>query len=47
MANGRKISGTGAAQIEDMHVLVGNFLQDFDFKTMSRCLRMPDEKFRE
>lgn len=44
---GRKISGTGAAQIDDMMVLVGNFIQDFDYETMSKCLRVPDEKFRD
>ncbi|MGD8821549.1 MAG: lipoate protein ligase C-terminal domain-containing protein [Anaerolineales bacterium] len=43
----RKISGNGAAEINDMVVLVGNFILDFDFKTMSRCLRVPDEKFRD
>jgi lipoate---protein ligase len=47
MANERKISGTGAAQIEDMRVLVGNFLQDFNFEMMSKCLKVPDEKFRD
>lgn len=47
MAKGRKISGTGAAQIEDRWVLVGNWLQDFDYETMSKCLRVPDEKFRD
>lgn len=47
IANGRKISGTGAAQIDDMWVLVGNFIQDFNFEMMSRVLRVPDEKFRD
>ena len=47
MTNGRKISGTGAAQVEDMLILVGNFIQDFDYETMSKCLRVPDEKFRD
>ncbi len=47
MANGRKISGTGAAQIEDSLILVGNFIQDFNYEMMSRCLRVPDEKFRD
>jgi lipoate---protein ligase len=45
--NGRKISGTGAAQVEDMLILVGNFIQDFNYEMMSRCLRVPDEKFRD
>jgi lipoate-protein ligase A len=47
IANGRKISGTGAAQIEDMMILVGNFLQDFNYEMMTRVLRVPDEKFRD
>jgi lipoate-protein ligase A len=47
IANGRKISGTGAAQIDDMWVLVGNFIQDFNFEMMSKVLRVPDEKFRD
>jgi lipoate-protein ligase A len=47
LVNDRKISGNGAAEINDMVVLVGNFILDFDFETMSRCLRVPDEKFRD
>lgn len=47
VTNGRKISGTGAAQVEDMLILVGNFIQDFNYEMMSRCLRVPDEKFRD
>ncbi len=47
VANGRKISGTGAAQIEDIWVLVGNFIQDFNYEMMSKVLRLPDEKFRD
>ncbi len=47
ITHGRKISGTGAAQIEDMLVLVGNFIQDFNYEMMSKCLRVPDEKFRD
>ncbi len=45
--DGRKISGTGAAEIEDMVVLVGNFIVDFNYDVMVRCLRVPDEKFRD
>jgi lipoate-protein ligase A len=44
--NGRKISGNGAAEIEGMLVLVGNFILDFNYARMSRSLRVPDEKFR-
>jgi lipoate-protein ligase A len=47
VANGRKVSGNGAAEIEGMLVLVGNFIMDFDYQTMARTLRVPDEKFRD
>ncbi len=47
IANGRKISGNGAAQIENSIVLVGNFIQDFNYEMMTRVLRVPDEKFRD
>jgi lipoate---protein ligase len=47
VANGRKVSGNGAAEINEMVVLVGNFILDFDFEMMSKCLRVPDEKFRD
>ena len=47
VCKGRKISGTGAAQVEDMLILVGNFIQDFNYEMMSKCLRVPDEKFRD
>ncbi|MFN2113363.1 MAG: lipoate--protein ligase, partial [Anaerolineales bacterium] len=43
----QKISGNGAAEINDMVILVGNFILDFDYQTMSQCLRVPDEKFRD
>lgn len=46
-AEGRKISGTGAGEIGDMIVLVGNFILDFDYDMMSKVLRVPDEKFRD
>jgi lipoate---protein ligase len=47
VANGRKICGTGAAEINDMVILVGNFILDFNYEMMSKCLRVPDEKFRD
>lgn len=47
VANGRKISGNGAAEIEDTVVLVGNFIVDFNFEMMSKVLKVPDEKFRD
>jgi lipoate-protein ligase A len=46
-AEGRKISGTGVAEISDFVVLVGNIIDDFDYDTMVRVLRVPDEKFRD
>lgn len=45
--SGRKIGGTGAATIDSAIVMVGSFMFDFDAKHMSRCLRVPSEKFRD
>jgi lipoate-protein ligase A len=47
VANGRKISGNGAAEIGDYLILVGNLIVDFDYSMMARVLRVPDEKFRD
>lgn len=47
VANGRKISGNGAAEIGDYLILVGNLIVDFDYEMMARVLRVPDEKFRD
>ena len=47
IANGRKVSGNGAGEIEDMVVIVGNFILDFDYEMMSKVLKVPDEKFRD
>jgi lipoate-protein ligase A len=44
---GRKISGTGAAEINGFLILVGNLIADFDYETMVRVLRVPDAKFRD
>lgn len=46
-AEGRKIAGTGVAEIGDYIILVGNLIADFDYQTMTRVLRVPDEKFRD
>ena len=46
-AEGRKISGNGAAEMGDYAVLVGNLIADFDYETMVRVLRVPDNKFRD
>ncbi len=44
---GRKIAGEGGGTIGDCMVFVGGILLDFDYQTMSRILRVPDEKFRD
>jgi lipoate-protein ligase A len=43
----RKISGTGAAEMGDCIVFVGNLIVDFNYEMMSRVLKVPDEKFRD
>lgn len=45
--SGRKIGGTGAASIGEATVMVGSFMFDFDTETMSKCLKVPSEKFRD
>ncbi|TET52958.1 MAG: lipoate--protein ligase family protein, partial [Anaerolineales bacterium] len=47
IANGRKISGNGVAQIGEHIVLVGNLIVDFNYRMMARVLKVPDEKFRD
>ncbi len=47
LAGSKKISGTGAGEIGDCVVFVGNLMIDFDCETMSRVLKTPDEKFRD
>ncbi len=47
IAGSRKISGTGVGEIGDCIVFVGNLIVDFDYDTMTRVLRVPDEKFRD
>lgn len=47
VVDNRKISGTGAAEIGDCIVFVGNLILDFDYQTMSKVLKIPDEKFRD
>lgn len=42
----RKICGTGAGEIGESVVFVGNIIMDFDFDTMAGILTMPDERFR-
>jgi len=43
----RKISGTGAAEMGNCIVFVGNLIVDFNYEMMSRVLKVPDEKFRD
>jgi lipoate-protein ligase A len=47
VANGRKLSGNGVAEIGDYIAFVGNLIVDFDYETMARVLKVPDEKFRD
>lgn len=47
VANQRKVSGCGAAEIGDYYVLVGNLIVDFDYEMMAHVLKVPDEKFRD
>ena len=47
VVGGKKISGTGAAEIGDCIVFVGNLIRDFNFTEMTRVLKVPDEKFRD
>ena len=44
---GKKIAGEGGGDIDDSMVFVGGILLDFDFHTMSKVLKVPDEKFRD
>lgn len=44
---GKKIAGEGGRNIGECLVFVGGILLDFDYKTMSRILKVPDEKFRD
>jgi lipoate-protein ligase A len=44
---GKKIAGEGGGDIGDSMVFVGGILLDFDYKTMSKVLKVPDEKFRD
>jgi lipoate-protein ligase A len=46
-AEGRKIAGEGGGDVGDCIVFVGGILLDFDYETMARILRVPDEKYRD
>lgn len=43
---GRRIAGTGAGQIGEASVVVGNVLFDFDYEVMARAWRAPSAPFR-
>jgi len=47
IAGSRKISGTGAGEMGDCVVFVGNLIVDFNYEMMVRVLKVPDEKFRD
>lgn len=44
---GKKIAGQGGGHIGDCMVFVGGILQDFDCRTMSRILKVPNEEWRD
>jgi len=44
---GKKIGGTGAAQMGDADVVVGSLMYDFNFNLMARVLKVPSEKMRD
>ncbi len=44
---GKKIAGEGGGNIDACMVFVGGILLDFNYKTMSKILKVPDEKFRD
>ncbi len=46
-AEGRKISGEGVGDIGECIVFVGGVLLDFNYDTMVKILKVPDEKFRD
>jgi lipoate-protein ligase A len=45
--NGRKICGSGVGEIGEAVVFVGNLILDFNYRTMARVLKIPDEKYRD
>lgn len=44
---GRKIGGTGAADIGESVLVAGSLIFDFNYELMARVLRVPSEKFRD
>lgn len=45
--NGKKIGGTGAAQMGISEVVVGSLMFDFNYELMSRVLKVSSEKMRD
>ena len=45
--NGKKIGGTGAAQMDAAEVVVGSLMFDFNFELMSQVLQVLSEKMRD
>jgi len=43
----KKISGTGAGQVEETTVLTGNIILDFNYDLMTQIFKVPSEKFRD
>ncbi len=46
-STGKKIAGEGSADIGPCIVFVGSIILDFDYETMVRALKVPEEKFRD
>lgn len=44
--NGKKIGGTGAAQMGSAEVMIGSLIFDLNVQVMSRVLRVPSEQMR-
>ncbi|MHA1378415.1 MAG: lipoate--protein ligase [Candidatus Helarchaeota archaeon] len=44
---GKKISGNGAGKLENVSILTGNLILDFNFDEMVKILKVPSEKFRD
>ncbi len=45
--SGKKIGGTGAAQMGEADVVVGSLMFDFNFELMARVLKVSSEKMRD
>lgn len=47
VVNGKKISGNGAMSYGNAIVIAGNILLSLDVDLISKCIRVPSEKFRD